>query len=44
MFGIAIQQRGVTADEIGFVVVDVLWRSNVRDYKSRKRNERNTSN
>ena len=28
---------------IGFVVIDLLWRSNVRDYKSRKRNERNIS-
>ena len=28
---------------IGFVVVDLLWRSNVRDYKLRKRNERDIS-
>ena len=35
---------GVAAALIGFVVVDLLWRSNVRDYKSRKRNERDTSN
>ncbi len=34
---------GVAAALIGFVVVDLLWRSNVRDYKSRKRNERNIS-
>ena len=34
---------GVASALIGFVVVDLLWRSNVRDYKSRKRNERKSS-
>ena len=34
---------GVASALIGFVVVDLLWRSNVRDYKSRKRNARKPS-
>jgi uncharacterized protein (DUF2062 family) len=34
---------GVASALIGFVVVDLLWRSNVRDYKARKRNERKSS-
>ncbi len=34
---------GIASAIIGFVVVDLVWRSNVRDYKSRKRSERNSS-
>ena len=34
---------GTASALVGFVVVDLLWRSNVRGYKSRKRNERNNS-
>ncbi len=34
---------GTLAAVLGYVVVDLLWRSSVRDYKSRKRGERNNS-
>jgi len=34
---------GFVTGLIGFVVVDLLWRSSVREYKLRKRNERNIS-
>ncbi len=35
---------GIASALVGFVVVDLLWRSSVRDYKLRKRNERRPSN
>jgi len=34
---------GTAAALLGYVVVDLLWRSSLRDYKSRKRSERNNS-
>jgi uncharacterized protein (DUF2062 family) len=34
---------GATAALVGYVVVDVLWRYSVHNYKSRKRNERKNS-
>ncbi len=34
---------GTLAAVLGYVVVDLLWRSSVRDYKSRKRSERHNS-
>lgn len=34
---------GLAAALIAYVVVDLLWRSSLHDYKSRKRNERNNS-
>ena len=34
---------GTAAAIVGYVVVDLLWRSSLHNYKSRKRNERNNS-
>ncbi len=34
---------GTAAAVLGFVVVDLLWRWSLHDYKSRKRSERNNS-